>query len=327
VTPAGSGHRHCHALSLTTAACAGAILVMLISVLAGPAVAQLQNPFSLGGLEGTGARPTSGIAGFILAKQAEFSRAMTAAARAVRTDWTALMSLLGIAFAYGVFHAAGPGHGKAIVASYVIANEAQLRRGAAVATAAAALQGVVAVLLVGVLAIVLGATRTMLIGTVNTIELVSYAAIALFGAWLLQRKLRGLVALARGGPAAACDHFHMPEPGRVARWNLRDAAAAVLAAGIRPCSGAILILVFTLAQGILWAGVAAVAAMAAGVAFTTSGIAALAVYFKVFAVRMAAGGGGSAVWIVPLLETLAAAIVMALGLLLVFGLWTSIGGA
>ncbi|MGL4243157.1 MAG: nickel/cobalt transporter, partial [Beijerinckiaceae bacterium] len=246
-------------------------LLFTLTLLSLPALAQPQSPFSLGGLEGAGARPTSGVAGYILAKQAEFSRAMTAAARVVRADWSALWTLLGIAFAYGVFHAAGPGHGKAIVASYVIANEAQLKRGAAIATAAAILQGVVAVALVGVVALIVGGTSRTLTRTVDWIELASYAGIAAFGAWLLFRKARGLLALWRGDAAEACNHFHMPEPGRVERWSLREAAAAVTAAGIRPCSGAILILVFTLAQGVFWAGMLAVGAMAAGVALTTSG--------------------------------------------------------
>jgi nickel/cobalt transporter (NicO) family protein len=302
-------------------------LVLIAVLLSLPAYAQLQNPFSLGGIEGAGSAPASGLTGWILAKQAEFSRAMTAAARAVRTDGSALGGLLGLAFAYGVFHAAGPGHGKAIVASYVVANEAQLRRGAAIATAAAILQGVVAVALVLIFALVLGASRQQLTSAVNVIELASYAAIAAFGFWLLVRKGRGLLALARGDDALACDHFHMPEPGRIARFSLREAAAAVVAAGARPCTGAILILVFTLAQGILWAGVLAVAAMAAGVALTTSGIAALAVYFKALAVRMAAGGGGWGLWTIAILETLAALLVTALGLMLLFGLWASIGGS
>jgi nickel/cobalt transporter (NicO) family protein len=302
-------------------------LVLLGVMLALPALAQPQNPFAIGGLEGAGGRPASGIAAFILGKQAEFSRAMTAAARAIRADWTALGGLLGVAFAYGVFHAAGPGHGKAIVASYVIANEAQLRRGAMIATAAAALQGLVAVVLVAVVAVVLGATQPVLTRAVNMIEFASYAAIAAFGAWLLIRKARGLWALWRGDMGEACRHFHMPEPGQASRWSVREAAAAVVAAGLRPCSGAILVLIFTLSQGILWAGVLAVAAMSAGVAITTSAIAAAAVYFKALAVRMAAGGGGAGAWIVAGFETLAALAVLALGLLLTFGLWASVGGA
>jgi nickel/cobalt transporter (NicO) family protein len=302
-------------------------LAALLVLLALPALAQPQNPFSLGGLEGAGAGQASGIAGWILAKQAEFSRAMTASARAIRSDWTALGGLLSVAFAYGVFHAAGPGHGKAIVASYVIANEAQLRRGALIATAAAILQGVVAVALVGVVALVLGGSRRTMTDAVNWIEMGSYLAMVGFGLWLLQRKLRGLAALARGTASAACDHFHMPEPGEAARWSPREAAAAVVAAGVRPCSGAILILIFTLSQSILWAGIAAVAAMAAGVALTTAGVAALAVYMKALAVRLASGRSGLGLWAVGCIEVAAAAAVATLGLLLAFGLWRGIGGA
>jgi nickel/cobalt transporter (NicO) family protein len=303
-----------------------AALALLLALSAG-ATAQPQNPFSMGGIEGAGGRPTSGIAGWILTQQAEFNRAMTAAARAIRSDPSALSGLLGLAFAYGVFHAAGPGHGKAIVASYVIANEAQLRRGAAIATAAALLQGLVAILLVGAIALVIGGTRTTVTRSVNAIEFASYAAIAGFGLWLLARKLRGLVALWRGEAGEACNHFHMPEPGAVGRWSLRDAAAAVLAAGIRPCTGAVLILIFTLSQGILWAGMLATLAMAAGVAATTSGIAAMAVYFKSLSVRLASGRGGAGLWAIAILESLAAAAVSALGLLLLFGLWSGVGGA
>jgi nickel/cobalt transporter (NicO) family protein len=304
-----------------------AVLVLVVALLASHALAQPQNPFSLGGLEGAGGRPQSGFAAAILAKQAEFSRAMTAAARAIRADWTALSGLVGLAFAYGLFHAAGPGHGKAIVASYVIANEAQLRRGAAVASAAAMLQALVAIAMVGLIAVVFGGTSRTVAGAVTTIELASYAAIAAFGVWLLVRKLRALLALWRGDGAAACAHLHMPEPGQAGRWDLRQAAAAVVAAGIRPCSGAILILVFTLSQGIFWAGILAALAMAVGVALATSGIAALAVYAKSLSVRMAAGGGDRGLWAVALIEAAAAVAVTALGLLLLSGLAVSVGGA
>ncbi|MGL4636332.1 MAG: nickel/cobalt transporter [Beijerinckiaceae bacterium] len=304
-----------------------AIIVLACLFVALPALAQApQNPFSMGGLEGTGGRPTSGMAAFILGKQAEFTRAMTAAARALKTDWTAVWSLLGLALAYGVFHAAGPGHGKAIVASYVVANENALARGALVAALAALLQGIVAVALVGIITLVLGGTRQMMTSAVNTIETVSYAAIALFGFWLLIRKLRSLWMVASNQPEA-CDHVHMPGPDQVMRWSFRDGAAAVFAAGLRPCSGAILILVFTASQGVLWAGIAAVAAMSAGTAITTATIAALAVYFKATAVRFASGSGNWGVWLVRGLEVLAALAVTALGVLLLMGHWASVGGA
>jgi nickel/cobalt transporter (NicO) family protein len=297
---------------------AGALCLAATSVLAQP------NPFSLGGLEGAGGQPSNSLVAWILAKQAEFSRAMTVAARAIRAgEPGALASLLSLAFAYGVFHAAGPGHGKAIVASYVVANENALRRGTAIASLAALLQGVVAILLVGLIAVVLIGTRQMMTAAVNLVELVSYAAIALFGAWLALRKARGLWYGLKGGGAGAiaCDHMHMPDPEQVTRWSLRDAAAAVIAAGVRPCSGAILILVFTLSQSIYWAGMLAVAAMAVGVALTTSGVAAVAVFFKAFAVRMASGRGMATMVVVRLLEISAALAVTALGVLLFLGLW------
>jgi nickel/cobalt transporter (NicO) family protein len=305
------------------------LTLALLLLVALPALAQPQNPFSLGGLEGAGGAPSSGLAAWILAKQAEFTRAMTVSARAVRTDWGALWSLIGLGFGYGVFHAAGPGHGKAIVASYVVANENALRRGTLIAALAAALQGIVAVLLVAAIAVVLGGTRQMMTGAVNWIETASYAAIALFGLWLLIKKLRGLLAILLPGRfgAPAHDHFHMPGPGEVMGWSRKDAAAAVFAAGLRPCSGAILILVFTLSQGVFWAGIAAVAAMSAGTALTTAGIAALAVFFKTAAVRLASGRGGAGLVLARGLEALAALAVMLLGLALLTGHWAGMGGA
>ena len=309
------------------AALAAAFAVCLFLAL--PAHAQPQSPFSLGGLEGAGGRPTSGIAAWILAKQAEFTRSMTAAARLLRTDWTAVWGLSGLAFAYGVFHAAGPGHGKAIVASYVVANEDALKRGAIIATLAAALQGIVAVALVAVIGIILGGTRQMMTSAVDWIETLSYAGIATFGFWLLLRKLAGLRALWTGeaNRLASHDHFHIPGPDAVMRWSMRDAAAAVFAAGLRPCSGAILILVFTLSQGVFWAGIVAVAAMSAGTALTTAGVAVIAVFFKRTAVRLASGRGSGALWLVRGLEVLAALAVMLLGLALLSGHWASVGGA
>ena len=292
-----------------------------------PALAQTApNPFAIGGLEAAGGKPSNAVAAFILAKQAEFTRAMTLAARAVRTDWSALWSLVGLAFAYGIFHAAGPGHGKAIVASYVVANEDALRRGALVATLAAALQGVVAVVLVAIIALILQGTRQTMTSAVNTIESISYAAIAGFGFWLLVRKVRSLVLIGKG-ESGACDHFHMPAPAVVMGWSSKDTLAAVFAAGLRPCSGALLILIFTLSQGVFWAGILAVAAMSAGTALTTSSIAAVAVYFKAIAVRLAGGRGQGGIILVRCLEIAAACAVMVLGLALLSGHWASMGGA
>jgi nickel/cobalt transporter (NicO) family protein len=299
-------------------------------LLCAPSVfAQTPNPFSLGGIEGGGGRPTSDIAAYILAKQAEFTRAMTIAARAIKSDWSALWGLIGLAFAYGGFHAAGPGHGKAIVAAYIVANENVLKRGVFIAILAAILQGIVAVILVAIIALILNGTRQTVTSSINIIESLSFAAIAGFGFWLLIKKLAALWALWSGKPnnLASHDHFHMPSPNVVSAWSRKEAAAAIFAAGLRPCSGAVLILVFTLSQGIFWAGIAAVAAMSLGTALTTSAIAILSVYAKGVALQFASGRGSLALWFLRITEVIAALAVTLLGLALLSGFWSGTGGA
>jgi ABC-type nickel/cobalt efflux system permease component RcnA len=329
----GLASRGDHAFVRRAVLAAGAaVCVLLLSLLlAGEVLAQApRNPFAVGGSEGAGGAPASGIAGWLLAKQAEFYRAMTGAVRAARADGTAIWGLLLLGLGYGVFHAAGPGHGKAIIAAYVVANERALWRGIGIAFAAAALQGLVAVAVVAGVVLLAGGTRSGINSAVITIETLGFAAIALMGAVLLWRKGRALLALLRRQPvslsaAAGCDHVHMPGPDEVLRWRWRDAAAAVLAAGLRPCSGALLILVFTLSQGVLWAGVGAVGAMSFGTALTTSAIAALAVFGKGLAVRLAAGQGRGGEIAARALEVLAAALVLALGLALLTGYLASTG--
>ena len=70
--------------------------------------------------------PADGIVGWILAKQALFYRALSGLIRAAKTDGSAYWGLMGISFAYGIFHAAGRGHGKAVISSYLLANEGDL---------------------------------------------------------------------------------------------------------------------------------------------------------------------------------------------------------
>src|SRR5215210_4475247 len=100
--------------------------------------------------------PAEGLVGWILAKQAEFSLAMRAMLRNAKADGIAVWGLLSLSFLYGIFHAAGPGHGKAVISSYVIANDETWRRGLVLAFASAFLQALIAVLLVGIAAALLG---------------------------------------------------------------------------------------------------------------------------------------------------------------------------
>ena len=132
-----------------------------------------------------------GIAGWVVAKQALFYRALAGMIRAAKSDGFALWGLMGMSFVYGIFHAAGPGDGKAVISSYLLANEETWRRGITLSFAAALMQSLTAVIIVGVAAVLLGATAKLMGDTVWIIEIVSYGLIMLLGARLLWVKGRG----------------------------------------------------------------------------------------------------------------------------------------
>ena len=314
-----------------------ALAFIFLTLVAPDVFAQARNPFSVGISEGGGS--AAGIAGWILAQQQHFDLLMREAVRAIRADPSAFWSLVALAFAYGVFHAAGPGHGKAVLAAYLIANERALKRGLVMAALAALLQAFVAIVLVLGLTTLLGLTSRHLRDAAQWVEISSYAAIAVVGAVLVWRKGKAFWAERRAAPKVAsrficdagddpahvhgpeCAHVHMPDPAKLggAKFDWRDAAGTVIAAGLRPCSGAILVLVFAGAQGIVLAGVAATLAMALGTALTTGAIAVAAVYAKDIARRVSEKKLLSANRFLRALELLAAIGVFLLGLGLVSG--------
>src|SRR4051812_37855992 len=157
-----------------------------------------------------------GIIGWIFAKQAEFYQNFSRIIRAAKTDGTAVWTLLGVSFLYGIFHAAGPGHGKAVISSYLVANEETWRRGIVLSFASALLQAFVAVALVGIAAVILNATARQMCDAGRVIELASYALIALVGARLIWVKGKGFLREARGlgrplhavGAAVTPPHHH-----------------------------------------------------------------------------------------------------------------------
>lgn len=333
-----------------------------------------QNPF---GAPRPPAQSADGLFGWLLAKQSEFYREMSSAIRAAKSDGSAVTTLLGISFMYGIFHAAGPGHGKAVISSYLVANEETARRGIALSFASAFIQSSVAVLIVGIGALLLNATAKTMCSTERLIEIASYALIAAYGARLVWTKGRGFIGalqheqsnavpspalvpvLPHGQEAAApvhghahahhddhsdhrhhgghnhhahehhahdhvhdehCGHNHGPTPEQLAGpggWS--RGLAAIFAVGLRPCSGAILVLVFALAQGLFWAGVAATFVMGLGTAITVAAIASVAVFGKGLARRLAAGREGGGALILRGLEFGAAGLVLLLGAGLLFG--------
>jgi ABC-type nickel/cobalt efflux system permease component RcnA len=300
--------------------------------------------------------------GWVLAKQAEFSLAIRGMLRSAKGDGSAVWGLLGLSFLYGIFHAAGPGHGKAVISSYVVANNETWRRGVILSFASAMLQAVVAVAFVGVAAVIFNATMATMCRSERYIEIASYALIALIGLRLIWVKGRGFLNTARNVArplhavgadvsrprdhehhhhdhghdhhhhdhghhhhhgdehASAWGHAHGPEPSELAgRGGWQRGLSAIVAVGVRPCSGAILVLVFALAQGLLWAGVAATFVMALGTAITVAAIATIAVGARAFAARFASSQSGYGMLALRGIEVGAAVVIFAFGALLLAG--------
>src|ERR1700730_4734065 len=275
-------------------------LLFIVVLLASQSLGQVvHHPFAVGANEGaTGS--AQGVSGWILAREAGFYRLLSGAIRAAKQSGAAAWGLAGLSLAYGIFHAAGPGHGKMVIASYMLANERALRRGLVIAFGAALIQGFSAVAISGIGALAFKATAKHLTMAANVVEIASYAGIVVLGGVLVYVKGAALLsawraapavalAVAAGGPAHAflaedcsldhvhgpgCAHFHAPDPRTLgARFSWKSALLTMIAAGSRPCSGAILVLVFALAQGIFSAGVCAVLAMSLGTATTTAALA------------------------------------------------------
>jgi len=314
--------------------------------------------------------PVGGVLGWIFAKQAEFYRQFSSLIRASKADGHAAWSLFGLSFFYGIFHAAGPGHGKAVISSYLVANGETWRRGVVLSFASALIQALVAVVVVGVAAALLNATAATMNNTVNVIETVSYALIIVIGLRLLWVKGRAFFAtlrtMHRPAPvgaavtppdqlhahaghehhdrrghhhhgtnghshdghvhcechnhASAWGHAHAPEPKELAGpGGWRRGFSAVVAVGARPCSGAIIVLVFALAQGLFWAGVVSTFIMGLGTAITVAAVASIAVNAKSWAARFAETRSGYGALAMRGIEVGAAVVIIAFGTLLLAG--------
>jgi ABC-type nickel/cobalt efflux system permease component RcnA len=230
--------------------------------------------------------------------QQQLYRELAGGVRTLKQEraFSAGLALVLISFFYGVVHAIGPGHGKAVISSYALANERTARRGIILAFGSSFVQALSAIVLVGVMAIVLNAAGLSIRERVGELETLSYALVAAVGAVMLfaavRRIWRKRVHDHSHGEDCGCGHAHMPDPGALqGNWSWRSAAAIMLAVGVRPCTGAIVVLVFALTQGMLWAGILSTFAMSLGTAITVSILAAAAVGSRELAAR--AGGAGS----------------------------------
>lgn len=331
---------------------AGAVLLALLH----PSFAQ--SSLGIGtaepAIEVTG--PLAGLFHWINTQQQAFYRSLTGALKAMRDDGAKMWLLVGLSFAYGVFHAAGPGHGKAVISSYMLANEVALRRGVALSFVSATVQAITAIVVVSTVFLFLRGTSISMSDATRFLEITSFALIAAFGAWLLWKKLRQIMASPKPATAAhslsaastadhfhahdhqqncghahhhehhhhehdagacGCGHSHAPDPTMLSGEKLdwKTGWSAVAAVGLRPCSGALIVLTFAFLNGLWLGGIVSVFAMAVGTAITVSLLATLAVFAKNRAVAFA-GGGKWGERIHHGIEISGALFVLVLGLLL-----------
>jgi ABC-type nickel/cobalt efflux system permease component RcnA len=292
--------------------------------------------------------------------QQQFYNALEAALKSLRENPAGVWILFGLSFAYGVFHAIGPGHGKAVITSYLMASGESAKRGIALSFLSAFVQALSAISIVAIGTAILHVTAMTMTSATDWVEIASYAAIALFGAWLLWSKVRGghhhhhhhhhqpVEAGSVHDHESDCGHDHghdhdhgahangeHDDHGRSAssstsaavRPGLMRAWSAVASVGIRPCTGAIFILVFAWSQSLFAAGVAATFIMAVGTGLTVAALATLAVSAKGLALRLANGGTGAAVALrlARGVEIAGAAAVLLLGLFMLGGALGSSG--
>ena len=382
--------------------------ILALVVAAGAAPALAAHPFGVPEAGGGMAAGTGWLAEFfgqVAIWQSHFYRQLTGAVRGWQQGGAAV--LVGLSFAYGVFHALGPGHGKAVISSYVLANRETARNGALLALLSALAQALAAIVLVALAGWALNLTGAAMNRATAWLETGSYALVVLLGAWLTWSKaLRPLWHGARRGrdgqghdhdgdvhgshghdhgdghghdhehahahdhrhardhgddhdhdhrhghsydhdhayghghdhdhdhghdhghghdasgldASCGCGHSHIP-PAELAagRLDLAKAWSAVMAVGLRPCSGALVVLVFALSQGHFMAGVASALAMGLGTGLTVAALACLALAAGGLASRLARPHSVWGARVRYAIEAGAALAVLLLGVLLLGG--------
>lgn len=280
---------------------------------------------------------------YVREQQQHFYRALAEAVKRIKTDGSAAAAwaLVSLSFLYGIFHAAGPGHGKAVISAYLLANEREVRRGIALAFLASLMQAVSAIALVMVFVFLLGLAGRNAQANVQVLEQASYGLICLIGVVMMWRALMPH----RHGDHARHDHghghhhdhdhrhghegqelgpdrghVHIPAPSTVAgATTLWQMASIVIAVGIRPCSGAVLVLVYANIIGLFLVGVGATFAMALGTAMTVSSLAILTLVSKGLAMRLVGESSPRLALAFRILAVLGAALVFLIGFVLLIG--------
>ena len=212
--------------------------------------------------------------------QRELHQSLASAVRITQEQSAgAFWSLVGLSFVYGVFHAAGPGHGKLIIATYLATHKTKLKKGIGLSFVSAALQGLTAIITVEITVRLLKLTLAEANSTAQTLERVSYVLIAIIGLIFMLAAFKRLWH--KHHNHEHCDHSHLPEHDiSTDKIPIVNFLSMVLSIGIRPCTGSVLVLIFATIFKLKVAGIVSVLAISFGTAITVSTLAALAVYAR-----------------------------------------------
>ena len=208
-------------------------------------------------------------------------------------------SLLAFSFVYGVLHALGPGHGKIVITTWLATHPSKLKSSIGLTLASSLLQGGVAIALVVVVLSLLQLPARQLHMSSFWLEKGSYALVGVLGLILCWRALKKLRALLRKptfksftphhvhDEYCGCGHQHLPTQEQLQNgddWRAR--LMIILSMGMRPCSGAIMVLLFSKIIGVFGWGMLSALAMAAGTSLTISSLALLVHSFRQLAVKL-----------------------------------------
>jgi nickel/cobalt exporter len=322
-------------------------IVMLVLLLCfGIASAALADPFGPSpGTHSTPATESAGpsyLGGFVqrLAReQSKINERISHEIRTVRDTGSipSLFAILSIAFLWGVLHAAGPGHGKSLVAAYLVSNDARWTSGIVMGGVISLLQGLTAIITVCILAAVLHELQLQVKMQGAAIELVSYGLVAALGLVMFWRAVMGLGHNHHHGPVGFGDdhdhhhghghgheghdhHGHSHEP-RGLRRKMSFGLILTVFAGIAPCASAIIIMLFSLANDALLIGGAAVLALSLGMGLTVSAIGVLSVLARNFMKRFATGSSVRGEYLERALAIAGSIAVIGFSGLLMLGAW------
>ncbi|RPE02296.1 nickel/cobalt transporter [Candidatus Pantoea deserta] len=234
--------------------------------------------------------------------------------------------------AYGVLHALGPGHGKVVIATFLATHPTRLKTSLRLTLLASLLQGGVAIGLVTLMLVLLQTSARQLHLSSDWLEKASYLLVTALGVWLSGRSLKALWQRLRPPPAmrihavrachqhharCGCGHAHLPDAQQVAdAVSVKTQLLLVASMGLRPCSGAIMMLLFSRVIGVYLWGVLSAAVMALGTALTISAIGLLVQRFRALAQRLGRDSRAAPSLVMPLLALLGSLALVATGILL-----------